>query len=55
MIGRRLTNSLAYTGRTETTVLLEEPETLDAELLQEEENARIIYLSPGHPVMSHSR
>ena len=36
-IGRRLTNALAYTGRTESTVLLEEPETLEAELLQEEE------------------
>jgi len=36
-IGRRLTNALAYAGRTETTVLLEEPETLDAELLQDEE------------------
>ena len=36
-IGRRLTNALAYAGRTEPTVLLEEPETLDAELLQEEE------------------
>jgi len=36
-IGRRLTNALAFAGRTETTVLLEEPETLDAELLQEEE------------------
>jgi len=29
-IGRRLTNALAYSGSTETTVLLEEPETLDA-------------------------
>jgi len=36
-IGRRLTNALAYAGRTESTVLLEEPESLDAELLQEEE------------------
>ena len=36
-IGRRLTNALAYVGRVESTVLLEEPETLDAELLQEEE------------------
>ena len=36
-IGRSLTNALAYTGRTESTILLEEPETLDAELLQEEE------------------
>jgi len=36
-IGRRLTNALAYAGRTESTVLLEEPETLDTELLQEEE------------------
>ena len=36
-IGRRLTNALAYAGRVESTVLREEPETLDAELLQEEE------------------
>jgi len=36
-IGRRLMNALAYSGRIESTVLLEEPETLDAELLQEEE------------------
>jgi len=36
-IGRRLTNILASAGRTESTILLEEPETLDAELLQEEE------------------
>ena len=36
-IGRRLTNALACGGRTESTVLLEEPETLDAELLQQEE------------------
>jgi len=36
-IGRRLTNTLAYARRTESTVLLEEPENIDAELLQEEE------------------
>ena len=36
-IGWRLTNTLAYGGQTESTVLLEELETLDAELLQEEE------------------
>ena len=36
-IGRRLKNSLAYGGQMEKTVLLEEPETFDAELLQEEE------------------
>jgi len=36
-IGRRLTNALAHGGRTESTVLLEEPETLEAELLKEEE------------------
>ena len=34
---RRLKNALAYGGQTEKTVLLEEPGTLDAELLQEEE------------------
>ena len=36
-IGRRLTNALAHRGQTESTVLLEEPEILDAELRQEEE------------------
>ena len=36
-IGRRPMNALAYAGATESTVLLEEPETLDAALLQEEE------------------
>jgi len=36
-IGRRLKNALAYGGQTERTLLLEEPETLDAELQQEEE------------------
>jgi len=36
-MGRRLTNTLGYAGRVESTVLLREPETLDAELLQEEE------------------
>jgi len=36
-IGKRLTNALAYMGRTEPIVLLEDPETLDAELVQEEE------------------
>jgi len=36
-IGRRLTNALAHRGPTESTVLLEKPETLDAELLQGEE------------------
>ena len=40
-LGRRLTNTLAYVRRTESTVLLVEPKTLDAELLQEEtEKAR---------------
>ena len=39
-IGRRLTNALAYGGQTESTVLLEEPETLDAELRKEEEQRR---------------
>jgi len=36
-VGRRLTNALAHAGSTEGTVLLEEPEALNAELLQEEE------------------
>jgi len=37
VIGRRLTNALAYAGGSESTILLEGLETLDAELLQEEE------------------
>ena len=36
-IGRRPTNALAHRGQVESTVLLEEPETLDAVLIQEEE------------------
>jgi len=36
-IGGRLKNALAHRGRTETTVLLEEPEALDAETIQEDE------------------
>jgi len=36
-VGRRLENALGYSGRMESTVLLAEPETLDAELLQKEE------------------
>jgi len=37
VIGRRLTNALAHSRRTERTVLLEEPDALDADVLQEEE------------------
>ena len=36
-IGQRLSTALACTGRTEETVLQEDPETMDAELMQEEE------------------
>ena len=38
-IGGRLKNALAlaHRGRTETTVLLEEPEALEAEMIQEDE------------------
>jgi len=36
-IGRRLKNALAHGGQTEKTVFLEEPKTLDADLLREEE------------------
>jgi len=39
-IGRTLTNVLAYAGRSESTVLLEEPKPLDAELLREEAEAK---------------
>jgi ribonuclease HI len=35
-IGKRLKNALAHKGRTESTVLLEEPEALDAETIQED-------------------
>jgi ribonuclease HI len=40
-IGRRLKNALvlAHRGRTETTILLEEPEALDAETISEDEKA----------------
>ena len=41
-LGRQLTNALAYAGATQSTVLREEPETLNAALLQEvEEEARM--------------
>ena len=36
-IGGRLKNALAHRGSTEMTVLLEEPEALDAEIIQEDE------------------
>jgi len=36
-IGQRLTSPLAYTARTQETVLLDDPETLAADLLPEEE------------------
>jgi ribonuclease HI len=39
MIGKRLENALGYAGRTEATVLLEEPEAFDAETIQEDEKA----------------
>ena len=40
-ISRRLANALAYAGKTESTVLLEELETFDTELLQKgEEGAK---------------
>ena len=38
-IGLRLTNTLAHAGRAESSLLLEEPENLDAALLQEKEEA----------------
>jgi hypothetical protein len=37
MVGKRLKTPLAHRGRTETTVVLEEPETLGAETIQEDE------------------
>jgi len=37
-VGRRLATALAYSGRMEETVLLEDPETLDAELIEQEED-----------------
>jgi len=48
-IGWRLTNALAYAGRTESTILLEEPETLDVELLQEEEAEGKAEAEKGRP------
>jgi len=48
-LGRRLTNSLAYTGSTERTVLLEEPETFDAVLLQEEEEEAKVEAEKARP------
>jgi hypothetical protein len=39
VIGSRLKNALVHRGRTETTVLLEEPKSLDAEMIQEDEKA----------------
>src|SRR3978361_1482916 len=39
VIGKGLKNALAHRGRTETTVLLEEPEALDAETIQEDEKS----------------
>jgi len=36
-IGRQLTNALAFGGRTDNSVTLEELESVDAELLQAEE------------------
>jgi len=38
-IGKMLKNALAHVGRTETTVLLKEPEVLDAETIQEDEKS----------------
>jgi hypothetical protein len=38
-IGKRLQNAVAHRERTETTVLLEEPETQDAETIQEDEKS----------------
>jgi hypothetical protein len=38
-IGRRLEDALGYSDRVKTTVLLEDPETLDAETIQEDEAA----------------
>src|SRR3978361_1989690 len=39
VIGKGLKNALAHRGRTETTVLLDEPEALDAETIQEDEKS----------------
>ena len=38
-IGKRLERAFGYPGRTGTTVLLEEPETFDANMLQEDDAA----------------
>jgi len=39
VVGRRLENALGYSGSVETTVLLEDPEILDAKVIQEDEAA----------------
>jgi len=48
-IGRRLTNAFTYAGGTKSTILLEEPETLGAELLQEEEAEAKAEAEKDHP------
>jgi len=55
-LGRRLTDALAYAGSTERTVLLEEPETFDAVLRQEEEEvakAEAEKARPGLAMFTH--
>src|SRR5712672_2662426 len=45
--GTRLKNALAYASRTKKTVLLEEPEALDAETIQEDEkSAKVVAERP---------
>ena len=48
-IGQRLTNTLGYTGRVESTILLEDPETLDTMLAQEEEKEAKKEAEKGRP------
>jgi len=48
-IGRRVANALAYTGKTQSTLLLEEPEALDVELLLEEEEEAKAEAEKGRP------
>jgi len=48
-IGRGLTKALANAGRTESTVLLEEPETLNAVLVQQEEEEAKVEAEMARP------
>jgi len=52
VIDQRLTSAVAHAGRAESTVLLEESETLDAELQQEEEAEAKAEAEKARPALS---